>query len=417
MIACRRSLTLAIALVVLLVVSVLVSPPTAAQEASPEGERPGDQQALVSIDVDVLRSDNVVVTGTLTEVRENVAAQKAQLTTAQAAVDAAQADLAAADAALAETRAELDEVGVATDEVVVEMFVNPPAESALESLSSDTVMDATVKQSILDRQTNSDVAELDEYLALKEQLEAEEAEREQAAEAAEAAEAEAAAALADVEAAVGQQAAFAAEVERRLEQRLAEADALQDVDPARAEEIRAREAEIAAALRELDAEVQAERAQERAAELAEIAEANKGITGIKPVPGGVTDVACPAGGTVQVAGDVAAAVERLLADAHEAGISMCGYGYRDPADQIAVRRANCGTSNYAIYQAPSSYCSPPTARPGTSMHEQGLAIDFTVGGGTIGSGTSAYSWLRSNAVNYGLYNLPGEPWHWSVDGN
>jgi hypothetical protein len=278
-------------------------------------------------------------------------------------------------------------------------------------------MDATVKQSILDRQTNSDVAELDEYLALKEQLEAEEAEREQAAEAAEAAEAEAAAALADVEAAVGQQAAFAAEVERRLEQRLAEADALQDVDPARAEEIRAREAEIAAALRELDAEVQAERAQERAAELAEIAEANKGITGIKPVPGGVTDVACPAGGTVQVAGDIAAAVERLLADAHEAGISMCGYGYRDPADQIAVRRANCGTSNYAIYQAPSSYCSPPTARPGTSMHEQGLAIDFTVGGGTIGSGTSAYSWLRSNAVNYGLYNLPGEPWHWSVDGN
>lgn len=417
MIACRRSLTLAIALVVLLVVSVLVSPPTAAQEASPEGERPGDQQALVSIDVDVLRSDNVVVTGTLTEVRENVAAQKAQLTTAQAAIDAAQADLAAADAALAETRAELDEVGVATDEVVVEMFVNPPAESALESLSSDTVMDATVKQSILDRQTNSDVAELDEYLALKQQLEAEEAEREQAAEAAEGAEAEAAAALADVEAAVGQQAAFAAEVERRLEQRLAEADALQDVDPARAEEIRAREAEIAAALRELDAEVQAERAQERAAELAEIAEANKGITGIKPVPGGVTDVACPAGGTVQVAGDIAAAVERLLADAHEAGISMCGYGYRDPADQIAVRRANCGTSNYAIYQAPSSYCSPPTARPGTSMHEQGLAIDFTVGGGTIGSGTSAYSWLRSNAVNYGLYNLPGEPWHWSVDGN
>lgn len=417
MIACRRSLTLAIALVVLLVVSVLVSPPTAAQEASPEGERPGDQQALVSIDVDVLRSDNVVVTGTLTEVRENVAAQKAQLTTAQAAVDAAQADLATADAALAETRAELDEVGVATDVVVVEMFVNPPAESALESLSSDTVMDATVKQSILDRQTNSDVAELDEYLALKQQLEAEEAEREQAAEAAEGAEAEAAAALADVEAAVGQQAAFAAEVERRLEQRLAEADALQDVDPARAEEIRAREAEIAAALRELDAEVQAERAQERAAELAEIAEANKGITGIKPVPGGVTDVACPAGGTVQVAGDIAAAVERLLADAHEAGISMCGYGYRDPADQIAVRRANCGTSNYAIYQAPSSYCSPPTARPGTSMHEQGLAIDFTVGGGTIGSGTSAYSWLRSNAVNYGLYNLPGEPWHWSVDGN
>ena len=32
--------------------------------------------------------------------------------------------------------------------------------------------------------------------------------------------------------------------------------------------------------------------------------------------------------------------------AAEAGISMCGYGYRDPADQIAVRRANCGTRRH-----------------------------------------------------------------------
>jgi hypothetical protein len=118
-----------------------------------------------------------------------------------------------------------------------------------------------------------------------------------------------------------------------------------------------------------------------------------------------------------VAGAISPQVERLLADANDAGITMCGYGYRDPADQIAIRRANCGTSNYAIYQAPSSYCSPPTARPGTSMHEQGLAIDFTVGGGTIGSTSAAYRWLKANAANYGLYNLAGEPWHWSVDGN
>ncbi len=207
-------------------------------------------------------------------------------------------------------------------------------------------------------------------------------------------------------------------MQRRLDQRLSEADALQNTDPELAAQIRAREAELAAALHELDEEVQAERARARAAELAEQADANKGITGIKPVAGGVTDVACPVGGVVQVAGDISASIERLLADAYEAGVGLCGYGYRDPADQIAVRRANCGSSNYAIYQAPSSYCSPPTARPGTSMHEQALAIDFTSGGGgTIGSGSAAYSWLKSHAANYGLYNLPGEPWHWSVDGN
>ena len=142
------------------------------------------------------------------------------------------------------------------------------------------------------------------------------------------------------------------------------------------------------------------------------------MSGIKPVAGGVADVACPTGGVVQVAGDISATIERLLTDAAEAGYPMCGYGYRDPAEQIAVRRSNCGTSSYAIYQAPSSACSPPTARPGTSMHEQGLAIDFTSSsGGTIGSGSGGYRWLKNNGANYGMYNLPGEPWHWSVDGN
>jgi septal ring factor EnvC (AmiA/AmiB activator) len=416
--ACRRSLVAALALAALLVTSTVVAAPSAAQEEpSAEREQIGDQQALVSIEVDVLRADNADVGGTLASVRENVEAQRTLLTDAQTVLGNAQAALAAAEAAVLDTQSRLDAVNQSADLVVVDAFVNPPVESSLDALTADDLMDATVKQSILDRRTDSDAATLGEFQVLQEQLEAEEAERQAAADAAEAAEAEANAAYADVEAAVGQQAAFAAEVQRRLDQRLAEADALMSTDPALAEQIRAREAELAAALNLLDEEVQAENARRRAAELAELADANKGITGIKPVAGGVTDVPCPAGGVVQVAGDISASVERLLTDAYEAGIAMCGYGYRDPADQIRVRRANCGTSNYAIYQAPSSYCSPPTARPGTSMHEQGLAIDFTVGGGTIGSGSSAYSWMKDNAANYGLYNLPGEPWHWSVDGN
>jgi D-alanyl-D-alanine carboxypeptidase len=415
--ACRRPLIAAVALVTLTVTTIVVSGPSEAQEDPSSGRDQVPEQALVSIEVDVLRADNVEVTDTLSNVRANVEAQKAMLTEAQAALATAQANLAAADAALADTKARLDAVNVQADQVVVDAFVNPPVESAFEALSSDSLMDATVKQSILHRQADNDASKLGEYQALQAQLATEQAEREAAAEAAQAAESESQAALADVEAAVGQQAAFAAEVQRRLDLRLAEADALQNTDPALAEQIRAREAELVAALNELDEEVQAERARARAAELAELADANKGITGIKPVPGGVVQVACPTGGVVEVAGDISSSVERLLADAAEAGISMCGYGYRDPADQIAVRRANCGTSNYAIYQAPSSYCSPPTARPGTSMHEQGLAIDFTTAsGGTVGYGSSAYSWLKANSSNYGLYNLAGEPWHYSVDG-
>ncbi len=113
---------------------------------------------------------------------------------------------------------------------------------------------------------------------------------------------------------------------------------------------------------------------------------------------------------------MASGLEGLLADAAAAGYPMCGGGYRDPAEQIALREAHCGSSYYAIYEAPSSSCSPPTARPGTSNHEQGLAVDFTCGSGTMSSGSGCFSWMESNANSYGFYNLPSEPWHWSNDG-
>ena len=110
-------------------------------------------------------------------------------------------------------------------------------------------------------------------------------------------------------------------------------------------------------------------------------------------------------------------IRQLLIDAAAAGVELAGGGYRSPAAQIATRRANCGTSNYAIYEMPASQCRPPTARPGRSMHEQGKAIDFTHNGRLIRSRSGAgWNWLRNNAARYGLQNLPSEPWHWSVNG-
>jgi D-alanyl-D-alanine carboxypeptidase len=51
------------------------------------------------------------------------------------------------------------------------------------------------------------------------------------------------------------------------------------------------------------------------------------------------------------------------------------------------------------------------------MHELGLAIDFTYQGRVIASRDSpAFGWLAANAAAYGFYNLPAEPWHWSVNG-
>ena len=51
------------------------------------------------------------------------------------------------------------------------------------------------------------------------------------------------------------------------------------------------------------------------------------------------------------------------------------------------------------------------------MHELGLAVDFTADGQTITSRSSAaFRWLAQHADRFGLYNLPSEPWHWSVNG-
>ena len=82
-------------------------------------------------------------------------------------------------------------------------------------------------------------------------------------------------------------------------------------------------------------------------------------------------------------------IHNMIVAAANDGVTLTGGGYRDSAQQIALRQAHCGCSDYAIYQAPSSSCSPPTAIPGTSMHEQGLAIDFD----NCSYGTSVYNWL------------------------
>lgn len=116
---------------------------------------------------------------------------------------------------------------------------------------------------------------------------------------------------------------------------------------------------------------------------------------------------------VSIAEDIQALLDAAAAD----GIALSGWGWRDTQAQIRLRRQHCGTSDYAIYQMPSGQCSPPTARPGSSQHERGLAIDFTYAGGSIGShGNAGYRWLAANAATYGLKNLPSEPWHWSTTG-
>ena len=126
-------------------------------------------------------------------------------------------------------------------------------------------------------------------------------------------------------------------------------------------------------------------------------------------------------GGITVATSIAYDVEDLLEGARADGIVLGGYGYRSPETTAALRRAN-GCPD--VYDSPASSCRVPTARPGESMHEQGLAIDFTWKGRTICyprsasrcSGNAAFDWLRANAGRYGLQVLDSEAWHWSTNG-
>jgi hypothetical protein len=146
-----------------------------------------------------------------------------------------------------------------------------------------------------------------------------------------------------------------------------------------------------------------------------------------PSGGGSTSVSNgPAPGLVTVGGITVAAslgpnLRALLDAARADGIVLGGSGYRSPDAQAALRRAN-GCPD--VWTSPASSCRVPTAIPGSSEHEKGLAVDFTYQGQTICfprpssscSGNAAFNWLRANAGRYGLINLPSEAWHWSTTG-
>ncbi|MGN8246149.1 D-alanyl-D-alanine carboxypeptidase family protein [Cellulomonas soli] len=132
-----------------------------------------------------------------------------------------------------------------------------------------------------------------------------------------------------------------------------------------------------------------------------------------PVP--LDDTVLTAAG-IRVHPCLADALDRLLAAAAADGVTLGGGGWRSGEQQRALRAAHCGSSPEQVETVPSWACTPPTAPPGLSRHEWGVAVDLTVGGRVLGADSAAFAWLSEHAAAYGLVNLPGEPWHWSVDG-
>ncbi len=394
-------------LAVVLAVAALTPSIGGAQEPDPgateqERDEVRARQAEVVIEIDALEAQDAEVRAALAEIERNVAQQRSELEQAERVQAQGEAELALATQAVADAQLRIDDLNEQADRLVVDSFVNPPSDYALEPLRAGSMTDAAVVQAVLQMQGKRDADVLERLAQAHDSLEVEQAKKEDAAVEAKQAQEAAAGELDDVEAALGQQQAFAAELEERLNARLAEAESLRTLDAALSDRLAQEQAALAAQL--------AAAAQPPAQDVAP--------SQIAPAPGGLATVTCPAGGSITVAGSISGNVQALLNDAAADGVMLCGGGYRDPQEQIQLRMAHCGTSNYAIYEMPASQCSPPTAIPGTSMHEQGLAIDFTCnGGGTVSTGDECWDWLQANAVGYGLYNLPSEPWHWSTNGN
>jgi LAS superfamily LD-carboxypeptidase LdcB len=427
-------------------VAVLTPAPHTSGAGEPDPEKTKQQRdevrsqrGEVDLQVDALAAEEAEVTGTLAELETNVATQEAQLEEAERAREAAEADLQEAVQAVADAQARIEDLDREADEMVVEAFVNPPSDNALDAFKAESLSDAAVKQALIEIQADTDADVLDQLDEAHEDLEVEEANKAEAAVAAADKEEAAAQELSDLEAALAQQQVFADEVEERLNAKLAEAESLKEFDKELSDRLVREQAEVAARLRAMREAAERQRQAQAEAAARAAAAANQPApppsppapsaapapapdvpapSVVRPAPGGLATVTCPSGGSITVAGSIAGSVQALLNAAANDGVSLCASsGWRSTERQIELRRQNCGTSNYAIYYMPSSQCNPPTARPGSSLHEQGLAIDFSCnGGGAIRYGNECWNWLAAHANEYGLYNLPSEPWHWSTTG-
>jgi murein DD-endopeptidase MepM/ murein hydrolase activator NlpD len=205
------------------VVATLVATPTGAAAApgAPDQEPPEDRDPLVAdaslIDVDVLVSTSSEAVATeLADLSTQITEQLEAYESAKGEVTSANMTLVEADAALSETEFLIEEKTAESDRVVVDAFISPPSESALEVLSADSLVEVTVKETLLGMETDRRVDSLTTLAEALDEQEELKAEQEEALEAAELARAEAEAKLADLETTLSEQASFVAEVEAAL---------------------------------------------------------------------------------------------------------------------------------------------------------------------------------------------------------
>jgi len=393
-------------------------------------DRKAERQELQQVaadateNLDAATADAAELIDALNKVQAAVDTQQDALNEAERAVADAEAVVAEAETRITELEEELLSTEERLRRAVVESYVSFQAPTGSLSVLGADPWENAREEALAGFATGSGIDDLDDLRRLGEELERWRIQAAEAAAEAEVRRREANLVLADLLEAVDREAALSVEAEERVDRRLVEVQLIRELDAELAAEIEAAEREIISALaRQRAAEEARRRAEEEARRKAEeearriAEEAGRAPEPVASVtPDGINFELANVRGFVvnaQIADDVDGLLEALEA----AGFDMGGWGYRTHQRQIELRRAHCGTSDWAVWQKPSSTCRPPTARPGRSNHEKGLAIDFTESGRLITSRSSAvFRALQRLAPQFGLQNLPSEPWHWSVDG-
>jgi hypothetical protein len=365
-------------------------------------ERVRAQRAAAAARLDVLEATEDQTKDALDALDADVAGQ--EVLYANAKRSAEELGFAAAQARTEQVKkeAEIDRLARDARSAALQAYVDPPDDLGA-ALSISVATDAVVRRTVAGVVSRQATSLLDDYQAARDDLSYLRAQADRKAEQAAAAEEAANARLQTLQASLARQRQVVADIEDQLDAALVEAQSLAALDANLSASYARQQAELAARLSA--AQALSSRAGGGFGDLAL-------GSGLDLAEAAVVSVA-----GIRVARAIAGSVTDLVQDAARSGLVLSGQGYRSPAGQVAVRRANCGSSRYAIYSMPPSRCRPPAARPGKSMHERGLAIDFTCNGALITSRSSGcFRWLKANAWKYGLKNYPREPWHWSTNG-
>lgn len=392
-----------------LVLALLVATATVPSDADLEDEieelkeqqsQIREDQAARARDIDAATAETNELTSALQVLSAEVNEQAVKVASAEQALIAAQARNDSAVEAMVAHTAEIADLESRLSEQAISSFVNQnsPRSPILEEVDPNK---AVVMQSLVLAVSEGGVSVAEDLRRAKEDLQIEQVEASSASDEAARITTQLQGDLSELERRQTAQADLVAAAEERLERSLAEAWALEETDK-----------ELAAQISQKNKALQEQ--------LAAQARATQTRNNPAPSNGGASFPS--ANDIVNVNGiwvhrDIESSLRNMMAAAEADGIVLSGGGYRDSQSQIRLRRAHCGTSEYAVYRMPASQCRPPTARPGSSMHEQGKAIDFRFNNQIIGTrNNSGYRWLAANAAQYGFYNLPSEPWHWSING-